>query len=1193
MAKKGHGPVWDLCTALARGPALENMDINSRKQLLGFALSHCDKDSIGELLHAWKDLDMQSQCEKISMLTGDHPPVDQVEVTDFSSIKKTLSDVSDYDSDSDSMLRENGKISSFLGSWLPWLLEVSREGDNGKRFVSGSFRVSVGMRAMATVVSWLGRNDFCPKDDLIGSLAELIMEPPVTEEEDVLGCAFLLNLNDAFYGVQIIEEQVKSREDYEEICSMMNLGMIYSLLHNSGAECEGPAERRELLLRKFQEKYSSLSSDERNKIDQAQSSFWREWKLKLEEQKRVADHTRAIEQIVPGIETSRFLSGDINYMESVIFSFVETVKTEKKRILKDVMKLASDYGLDQTKVLLKFLSSTLLSEIWTIDDIKSELSQFETKILLNHPEDIFKTISLSIYPEINGQNKERLSYIYHLLSITFPIIEQKNKLFDTIATDPSHLSINELDNFYTLMEQECSKLSFIKDLNFKNIANLNGPNLGCVTNEVYAHVNEDTVEQLADTMKTLTGIYKDHVPEGLIPWPYVYGYYVSTSLTFLENSAKSNHHFQTPENLRFFINDLELTYDKCKKYIKLIAYPGASVMGIMKKFFKITPSLNDGFDHLSHDSKWKEDLLLLVNFWLRLIDDLKTFVSSNDLEAKFSPDCVLICLESFVELVKDESIPTSNGWAATFSYINFGLVGDVYTEILTFCRSMMFSGCRFKTIACVYHAAISKFPPDTNLSDEIRRHYENIMGLSRLYLRILETILKDLARGSLDHQNLYHVLSSLSELEGDLDELKKVRIVIWERLAEFSDNMEIPSHIRVHMLEVMQFITSSSFSTELQENVVPWDGWGNMGISSSNTPRVTDSSNRFTHTLIALKSSQLLSTISPTLEVSPNDLSTIDSAVSCFLNLSEHAVLRPHVNVLMSVLGEWEGLFGKLSVKEDVKNPPPETPVNDWGNDDWDEGWEVEEDLVERETKKDDNTLTVHALHSCWAEIFKKLISLSQSKDILKIIDDSKPKQNGVLVNEDSACELTQSLLKMDCYLALKVAVLLPYEKLHLECLTVVEDKLKEGNIPTTVLTDYEVFISLLASGLVSTIITKPCYGNIFSYLNYMVGSLSRKLQEADFLVFRRVLLPCYLSELVKGNQVMLAGLVVTKIMHTNASLGLINVAEDSLRKYLENQLQVLSLTGFEFDCEPLVNTVAELSGKLENLIKSAVELLS
>lgn len=1195
MAKKGHGPVWDLCTALARGPALDNMDINSRKQLLGFALSHCDKDSIGELLHAWKDLDMVSQCEKLSNLTGNNPPVDLDDEpkTDFTTVKKTLSDVCIYDSEYDSVLRENSKVSSFLGLQLPWLLEVSREVENSKRFVSGS--VSGSFHAMVTILSWLGRNNFCPKDDLIGSLAKSIMEPPVTEEEDILGCAFLLNLNDAFYGVQVIEEQVKSREDYEEICSMMNLGMIYSLLHNSGGECEGPEQRRELLLRKFQEKYTSLSTDERNKIDQAQSSFWRDWKLKLEEQKRVADHTRAIEQVVPGIETSRFLSGDVNYMESVIFSFIETVKTEKKRILKDVMKLASDYGLDQTKVLLKFLCTTLLSEIWSINDIKSELSQFETKILDN-AKDVFKTISLSIYPKVNGQNKERLAYIYHLLSITFPIIEQKQELFDTIATDPSHLTINELDTFYNTMEQECTKLSSIKDLNFKNIANLTGPNLGCVTNEVYTHVNENTVETLADTMKTLTGIYKDRVPKGLIPYPYVYGYYVSTSLTYLENNAKSNHHFQTPDTLRSFINDLEVTYDKCKKYIKLIAYPGASVMGIMKKFFKITPSLDSGFDRLSHDSKWKDDLILLLNFWLRLINDLKTFVSSNDLEAKFSPDCVMICLESFVELVKDESIPTSEGWAAIFSYINFGLVGDVYTEILNFCRSMMFSGCRFKAIAYVYQAAISNFPPGTNLSDEIQRHYENIMDLSRLYLRILETILKDLASGSPDHQNLYRVLSSLSELEGDLDDLKKVRTVIWDRLGKFSDDMEIPSHIRVHMLEVMQFITSSSLSTELQENIVPWDGWGNMGISTSNTPRVTGSSNRFTHTLIALKSTQLLSSISPTLEVSPNDLSTIDSTVSCFLNLSEHAVSRPHINVLMAVLGEWEGLFGKLSVKEDVKNPP-ETPAADWGNDDWDEGWEVDEELIEKETRKDDNTLAVHALHQCWAEIFKKLTSLSQSNDIIKIIDGSKTKQNGVLLDEDSARDLTRSLLEIDCYLVLKIAVLLPYEKLHLECLTAVEDKLKEGNIPTAVLTDHKLLITLLGSGLVSTVITKSCYGNVFLYMNYVVGNLSRSCQEADFSVFRRVILPCYLSELVKGNQVMLAGLIVMKIMRTNGSFGLVNVAEVSVGKFLEKEVEVLGVTGFEIEdmelCEGLVNTVVGLRSGVVDLIKSALEVLS
>lgn len=85
-------------------------------------------------------------------------------------------------------------------------------------------------------------------------------------------------------------------------------------------------------------------------IDQAQSSFWRVWKLKLEEQKRVADHTRVLEQIIPGVEIARFLSGDIDYMEGSVLSLIKSVKLEKKRILKDVLKLASAYGLDHSKV---------------------------------------------------------------------------------------------------------------------------------------------------------------------------------------------------------------------------------------------------------------------------------------------------------------------------------------------------------------------------------------------------------------------------------------------------------------------------------------------------------------------------------------------------------------------------------------------------------------------------------------------------------------------------------------------------------------------------------------------------------------------------------------------------------------------------------------------------------------------------
>jgi hypothetical protein len=299
LAKKGHGHVWDLCAAIARGPALENIDIGSRKHLLGFALSHCDEESIGELLHAWKDLDMQGQCETLSILTGTSPssfsdqgssitsPPAYEETIDlkdyseldggassgdrevcFSNIKNTLSFVTknccvDSGTDLESFLWENGKLVSFASIQLPWLLELSKKADNGKKFstfIPGKHYVSIKTQAVVTILSWLAKNDYAPRDDVIASLAKSIIEPPVTEEEDIMGCSFLLNLADAFSGVEIIEEQLRIRENYQEICSIMNVGMTYSLLHNSGVECKGPAQRRELLLRKFKEKHKPPSS---------------------------------------------------------------------------------------------------------------------------------------------------------------------------------------------------------------------------------------------------------------------------------------------------------------------------------------------------------------------------------------------------------------------------------------------------------------------------------------------------------------------------------------------------------------------------------------------------------------------------------------------------------------------------------------------------------------------------------------------------------------------------------------------------------------------------------------------------------------------------------------------------------------------------------------------------------------------
>lgn len=93
-----------------------------------------------------------------------------------------------------------------------------------------------------------------------------------------------------------------------------------------------------------------LPPDDIDKLGKEQSSFWREWKLKLEEQKRLTEHSRALQKIIPGVETERFLSRDSIYIENVVVSLIESVKLEKKHILKDILRLADTYDLNCTEV---------------------------------------------------------------------------------------------------------------------------------------------------------------------------------------------------------------------------------------------------------------------------------------------------------------------------------------------------------------------------------------------------------------------------------------------------------------------------------------------------------------------------------------------------------------------------------------------------------------------------------------------------------------------------------------------------------------------------------------------------------------------------------------------------------------------------------------------------------------------------
>ncbi|CAN0922646.1 MAG2-interacting protein 2 [Linum grandiflorum] len=1219
LSNKGHGPIWDLCAAIARGPAHEDMDIRSRKQLIGFALSHCDEESIMELLHAWKDLDMQGQCESLFNLSGTNSFDGVPEAAEISSgdpeshlrnTRNTLLLVAKHclaeeAADLESFLKDNGRLFSFAASQLPWLLELSVNAEYRKNqtsgFATGKEFMSIRTQALVTILSWLARNGFSPRDSVIASMAKSVLESPVTEEEDVLGCSFLLNLVDAFSGVEIIEEQLQLRENYNEICSIMNVGMTYSSLHTFGVECNEPAQRRELLRRKFNEKHAPLSSDEINKMDKVQSTFWREWKLKLEEKKRVAERSRVLEQVIPGVDTARFLSGDLTYIRDAVFAVIESARLEKKHVIKDALKLADTYGLNHVEVLQRYLSCILISEAWTNDDIMIEISEFKGEIISSASETI-KTVSSVVYPAIDGHNKQRLSIIYALLSDCYLHLEQ------TGGPSPfsPRLSSSQMAQFYKLVGEECLRVSFIKNLDFKKVAGLGGLNLECFRDEVFSHINEFSLEPLARMVKTLVGFHSQPVPEGMIVYQDVYKHYVHSLFTALESRAKTEFTVRNAEKFQEFIGQLEQTYDYCGKFIEHLATSDA--MDVLKRCLTMILLLPGAYESMHDDSMWQDSLIFLLNFWFRLTEEMHKLMSSESSVGimSFDPVSLSNCVRLFVTLVREDIVSPSQAWGTIVSYVNHGLIGDCAVEAAAFCRAMIFSGCSFSAVSELYSEMISQ---DFDGSTAETR------DLVHLYGNMLDPILRDLVNGTLDRKDLYHLLSSLGKMEGKVDLLQQVRRVVWERMAQFCDDLQLPNNIRVYALEIMQFIAGGNtkgFSSELQSNVLPWEGWHEFFTSSKNEstgnlglPDHQDNSSRLTSTLVALKSSQLVSAISPGMEISPDDLSDTETATSCFLKLCEVSSTDHHVEVLQAVLEEWERLFATVSKPVNTAEDAEVDNNNNWSNDDWDEGWESFQETEEKQNVVVGPNL--HPLHACWIELFRKMVKLSQPDKVLALIDHSLSKSNGTLIDENETRSLGESIGEEDSFTALKLVLLLPYEALSFQRLEIVEDKLKNGGITDTVSRDHELLTLVLSSGIVSSIFTKQSYGTVFSYLCYLVGSFSRECQEAQLcrmkqkddvidlsFLFVRILLPSFIAELVKANQHVLAGFLVTKFMHTNESLSVINVAEASLRSYLEGQHRGLQkeeqLAPEDLSCcGTLKNTMCRLRDKLAELVPSVI----
>jgi len=861
---------------------------------------------------------------------------------------------------------------------------------------------------------------------------------------------------------------------------------------------------------------------------------------------------------------------------------------------------------------LKFLSCILVSGAWSNEEIAAEISEFEGEILYSARETIRLIIS-DVYPVIDGCNKARLAYIFGLLSRCYLHLEARKELPPLVTQDPAD-STPKLGHVYKVLEQECLHVSFIKDLNFKNVADIQSGclNFGHFNDEIFKHVNEFTVEALAEMVQTLHTTCTGIIPEDLISWQDVYRHHVQTILKNLENRARKSY-FQNPESLQSLLSELEQTYDACRKHIGILEHQSALV--IMKQYFTGVIPWHVFRETVHSDHTWKDCLIVLLDFWTRLIEDMLEI--ADTLEEKLSASSLMVCLKVFLRQFMEDKVTLDQAWGTVCHYADHSQLTNPAAEDFYFCRAMVLSGCGFGSIETLFSEAISQYSIYEAATSGTRGGISCFRDTCDFYQHILESILSSLVHDSSERQSLRNFLSSLSRSEGDLEALKRVRSAVWERIAKFSDDLRLPSNVRVYILEVMQFILGNvKMSTVHDENIIPWEEWicpgKNMELTSDKDgPNQSDASSRFKNTLVALKTTKLASSVSANLEVTADDLLTVDSAVSCFLKLCEAADTQSHFDTLLGVLREWESLFMSEKTREGSIESSKEADTDITWSDDWDEGWESFHDEEPVQKEKSASSRSIHPLHTCWMEILKKLIMLSRFSELVRLIDQSLERPDVILIDEDDAHNLSQMLIGSDCFMALKMTLLLPYEAVRLQCLDAVEGKLKQGGFPGN--TDDKVFLALiLSSGIISTIISKSSYGATFSYLCYLVGNFSREYQQAQLaritqtsrddkeaevfhLTFRRILFPDFVSELVKADQQILAGFLVAKFMHTNPSLSLINVAEAGLRRYLGKHLQELEAHNSSAEArspEILQNTLSSLEVKLKCSIQSALSLL-
>ena len=275
LMKRGHGPIWDLCAALARGPEVEGITLQLRKELLGFALSYCDEVSVWQLLNTWKQIDLSKRCIEIrkesTSLKGSPQiydaeiPWDEDKLQTMEEGNKLLCKVTQEFNqgagDETFLSKERKKILPGLCIRMPWLLQAAGMESTGD--ITCKQHDDLTLKSVSTILLGLAHTNLIPRDELVCYLAHDAMLEVSKDSKSLVGCGYLLNLSNYQQAVEALEKEFKNRRELKETCKIMRFGLMYgSLQYTLTNPNHSVKHRREKLLMSLRQSKHDVVSDE-------------------------------------------------------------------------------------------------------------------------------------------------------------------------------------------------------------------------------------------------------------------------------------------------------------------------------------------------------------------------------------------------------------------------------------------------------------------------------------------------------------------------------------------------------------------------------------------------------------------------------------------------------------------------------------------------------------------------------------------------------------------------------------------------------------------------------------------------------------------------------------------------------------------------------------------------------------------